>query len=840
MVPGFSFSGRELDAGPGTAVRGRANGGGRPEIVEPERRQFAAAPAGALLYGNSPIYLRGPLAWRLPRHARPRLAAHIHEDTMENLPPSPANHPDGDRSEPPARAPAERNTTRAERPRADAERPVSIGEAQPIDVLAVDDDPRNLEVTRALLSGSGARIVEASTAEDALRILLRRQVALILLDVNLPGMSGLEMAKLVRARERTRHTPIIFLTASSDVRLLERGYALGAVDFLTTPVPEQALRAKVAFFIEAHRKNEALRRNAELLRAAQERELARNVAEARRRWEEEALRREMERERRLVETLHRANQRLKILSSVRSDLLTAESVRERLPAICDRVASHLGLERWALHVAGPDGRLTLAAAGGGAAEPGLLAALDSAEAILGGLAPWVSARGEPLPPIAAVLGVACCVARPCLAGGEVVATLAFGSAERDACDPDDPATLELVGYAVGMALERDRLIAELQGRNAELREADRRKDQFLAMLAHELRNPLAPVTNAVRLLQEYGADARLRERALQAAGRQVRHMSRLVDDLLDVSRVRSGKVRLRKDTVDLVQVVREAVQTVDELVTSRRHTLVVSLPEARLGVDGDAVRLAQVVENLVANAAKYTDPGGHLRVALTREGDLAVLSVQDDGIGLAPELAGGIFEPFVQAEQGVDRSRGGLGIGLSLVKSLVEMHGGTVRVESPGPGRGSTFTVRLPALPPGAAVPAPPAASSVPPAAEARAVTPRDILIVEDIADIRETLGELLRRRGHAVREADGGRSAFALAADAPPEIALVDIGLPELDGFEVARRLRELVPAVRLVALTGYGGSEDRRRAAEAGFRAHLVKPVDIDDLVALIDTLD
>jgi signal transduction histidine kinase/DNA-binding response OmpR family regulator len=760
---------------------------------------------------------------------------------MESYPPPPAPRPEGERTGSVARE-GERNTaeTHDERPaltqRSEGERAISIGAAHPVDVLAVDDDPRNLEATRVLLSGSGARIVEARSAEEALRILLTREVALILLDVNLPGMSGLEMAKLVRARERTRHTPIIILTASSDPRLLERGYALGAVDFLTTPVPEQALRAKVAFFIEAHRKNEALRHNAELLRAAQERELARNVAEARRRWEEEALRHEMERDRRLVETLHRANERLKLLSSVRSDLLTAEIVRDRLPAICDRVASHLGLERWSLHLADSDGRLSLAATGGAdAGQTARAAALDCVEAILGGTAARTAARGEPVPPIGEALGVVCCAARPLRMGDRVVAALAFGSAERDACDPDDPATLELVGYAMAMALERDRLIAELQGRNAELREADRRKDQFLAMLAHELRNPLAPVTNAVRLLQDYGADAQMRERALAAAGRQVRHMTRLVDDLLDVSRVRSGKVCLRKETVDLARVVREAVQSVDELVASRRHALELELPGAPVLVEGDAVRLTQVVENLLTNAVKYTDPGGHLRVELRREGSEAVLAVQDDGIGIAPDLRDGIFELFVQAEQGVDRSRGGLGIGLSLVKTLVDMHGGAVGVTSAGPGQGSTFTVRLPALAEDTEVPAAPE-----PARPARGRRPRDILVVEDNADIRETLGELLRRRGHAVREAEGGRAALELARDLAPEVALVDIGLPELDGFEVAERLREMAPEVRLVALTGYGRAEDRRRGAEAGFLAHLVKPVDIDELSAVIDSLD
>ena len=260
------------------------------------------------------------------------------------------------------------------------------------------------------------------------------------------------------------------------------------MDFLTTPVPPQALRAKVAFFIEAHRKSEALHRHARLLRAAQERELARNVAEARRLWEEEALRREVERDRKLVETLHRANERLRLLASVRSDLLSAESLRERLPAICARVSKQLGLERWALHVAGPDGQLSLAAAGGVRDdEASRAAALVDLEAILGGTGPRVSARGEPAAPIAGALGAVCRLARPCAAGERVVATLAFGSAERDACDPDDPPRSSSSRYAIAMALDRDRLIAELQGRNEELREADRRKDQFLAMLAHELR-----------------------------------------------------------------------------------------------------------------------------------------------------------------------------------------------------------------------------------------------------------------------------------------------------------------------------------------------------------------
>jgi signal transduction histidine kinase/DNA-binding response OmpR family regulator len=722
-------------------------------------------------------------------------------------------------------------------PRTDTAREAPAPNPHLVDVLVVDDDPRNLAATGALLAGSGARLLEARSGEEALRILLSREVALILLDVHLPGISGLETARLVRSRVRSRHTPIIFFTAHGDDEQLRRGYALGAVDFLSKPVPDEALRGKVAFFIEAHRNHDALRRHAELLRAAQERELARNMADARRGWEEESLRREMEREKRIIDTLHRANQRLRLLSGVRSELLAADGVRARLPSICAHVAAQLGLERYAVHVARPDGRFELVAHGG-APEGALdaLAGVDGVEALIGGTAPRVSARGEAGPPVAEALGVACCVARACFGGARPVAAIAFGSTEKDRCDEDDLETLELVGYALAMALERDALIAELQMRNGELNDADRRKDQFLAMLAHELRNPLAPILNATRLLQEDGVGEDGRRRAIDAADRQVRHMARLVDDLLDVSRIRSGKVRLRKEPVDLCRVVRDSVQAVEPIVQARRHSLSVNVPAGQLVAVGDAVRLTQVVENVLTNAAKYTDPGGHLAVTLAASSETAAsIIVTDDGIGMGAELLPRVFDLFVQAEQAADRSRGGLGIGLSLVKSLVEMHGGTVAARSDGPGTGSTIEVSLP-LAPGATVTAAPA--QPPPSAAVRAA-PRDLLVVEDNDDIRETLGELLRHRGHAVRVADGGAAALALAAERAPDVALVDIGLPELDGYAVAARLHEIAPGARLVALTGYGGADDRRRAADAGFEAHLVKPVDFDELTAVIEAL-
>jgi signal transduction histidine kinase/CheY-like chemotaxis protein len=719
--------------------------------------------------------------------------------------------------------------------RSNVERPNIATDLAVVDVLVVDDDPRGLTATAAMLEGLGANLLLARSGEEALRILLVRDVAVILLDVKMPGLSGLETAAMIRMRERSRWTPIIFLTAhAQDVEQLRRGYALGAVDFLAKPVaPDEALRAKVTFFMELHRRGEALRRNAELLRAAQERDLERNLAEARRRWEEESLRRERDRERRLVETLHRANERLRLLSGIREDLLSARCL-ERLPAVLDRIARHLGLERYALWLVTGEGLLELVAHGGTEADAaGKLAAVRSSEDVVGSSAP-ASGPGDPRPPASRLLGAVSCIARLCVAHGRTVAVGAFGSSREDACEGDVADTLALACDGVAMAIERERLTAELQRQNEALADVDQRKDQFLAMLGHELRNPLAPILNAVKLLKSEEVSDGVRRMALDAADRQAHHMARLVDDLLDVTRIRSGKIRLRRSEVDLARVVEAAVQTAEPLVRARHHALRMSLPDEPVLVDGDPVRLTQVVGNLLTNAAKYTDPGGHLSVVLARAGDTATVVVEDDGIGIAADLLPRVFEPFVQGEQAVDRSRGGLGIGLSLVRTLVELHGGTVTAHSGGPGKGTRFTVELPAL----AAPAERAAPSEPPRSVERA--PHwTVLLVEDNEDIRTTLAELLRRRGHDVVEAENGEGAIEIARGRGPDVALVDIGLPGLDGFEVARRLREVAPAIRLVAMTGYGSPDDRRRGAEAGFAAHLVKPVDFDGLAHLLASL-
>jgi PAS domain S-box-containing protein len=362
-----------------------------------------------------------------------------------------------------------------------------------------------------------------------------------------------------------------------------------------------------------------------------------------------------------------------------------------------------------------------------------------------------------------------------------------------------------------------------------LRESDRRKDEFLAMLAHELRNPLAPIRNAGELLLRRTPAAAAERRAVEIIDRQVRQMTRMVDDLLDVSRITHGRIELERQPVELGAVVAAAVEAVAPAMLERRHRLSV-VPGPALTVKGDAARLQQCLVNLLSNAAKYTDAGGDVRVELLRDGGEAVLRVQDSGAGIAPDMLPVVFDLFVQSARTLDRAQGGLGLGLSIVRRLVEMHGGRVAAHSAGIGQGSTFEMRLPLSHPSTAVAPPP-----PSPAEA---APRRVLLIDDNEDAAESLAMMLRADGHEVRTGFSAAAALEMAAAWQPEVVLLDIGLPVMDGYEVARRLRA-GPAragMRLVALTGYGQPEDIQRSAAAGFDSHLVKPVGLEALARAI----
>jgi PAS domain S-box-containing protein len=367
------------------------------------------------------------------------------------------------------------------------------------------------------------------------------------------------------------------------------------------------------------------------------------------------------------------------------------------------------------------------------------------------------------------------------------------------------------------------------------RDAAQTKDDFLALLAHELRNPLAAILNTVQALDCERPAAADITHACGVVERQARHMSRLVTDLLDAARAGHVGLVLHRAPVDLAAAVTAAVETTRALIELRRHTLEVHLPDGPVWTEGDADRLRQLVENLLGNAAKYTEPGGRITLAVEPGADAVRLGVRDTGIGISPELQPRIFEPYTQADPSPGGSQGGLGIGLALVRTIVEEHGGQIAVASAGARQGSTFTVTLPrGNPPAASAPGAPRAASPGPEAPAR---PLRVLIVDDIGD---SLRRLLRRWGHDVRVAGDGPEALGLAAGFGPEVALIDLGLPGMDGYELARLLPRVAPGpCTLVAATGYGSDDDLRRAAEAGFTHYLVKPADPDDLSALLERI-
>jgi two-component system, sensor histidine kinase len=560
------------------------------------------------------------------------------------------------------------------------------------DILVVDDNPQNLIAIEAALGGLADRLIKAYSGQEALRHLLIQDFALIILDVQMPTMDGFETARLIRGRERSRETPIIFVTAyDRDDREVLAAYQLGAVDFLFKPIVPQILLAKASVFVALNRRTEEVARQADLLRAAEAREHERKIVEERRRWEAEALRRRMEEERAIAEELAKKAEEL------------ASSVAQK-----------------------------------------------------------------------------------------------------------------------------EHIEKELKRSNARLAGADRRKDEFLAMLGHELRNPLTPLATGLELMRLARVEHPTIERIRQMMERQVRQLARLVDDLLDISRITSGKIELRTNAIDLGEIVRNVADTCRPMIDDRDQRLEVKLPEEPLVVRGDAARLTQVVSNLMHNASRYTDRGGSISVVCERDGDEARIRVSDDGRGIPPEMLHRIFDMFVQQSPAND----GLGLGLTLVKQLVELQRGTVSAASEGEGRGSTFTVTLPIDAAGVAV----RIDEAPP----REPTPTHlaVVIIEDNRDARESLVELIASLGHAVHPAVDGTSGLDLVMRVRPDVAIVDIGLPGLDGYSIAERVRAGIAqgGPRLVALTGYGQDSDRRRAFKAGFDAHLVKPPSMQSLLSVL----
>jgi PAS domain S-box-containing protein len=384
--------------------------------------------------------------------------------------------------------------------------------------------------------------------------------------------------------------------------------------------------------------------------------------------------------------------------------------------------------------------------------------------------------------------------------------------------------------------QRKRLEAELRKQAQELAESHRRKDEFMAMLAHELRNPLTPVRNALHLLRQRGTDEATRRWVQDVLARQVEHMSRLLDDLLDVARITRAEIHLQRECLDLSLLVRATAEDHRVLLENADLTLHLEVPEEPVWVSADRTRLAQVLGNLLHNAAKFTDPAGQVLVRLTKDpdGKRAAVTVQDTGIGIQPELLNVVFQPFFQADRTLERSRGGLGLGLALVKALVELHGGTVRALSAGPSSGTEITFWLPLECPVVAKPPSPTPTQAP----AKSLR---VVVVEDNPDTGETLRALLELFGHEARVARSGWAGVETTRQWRPDVVLCDIGLPGMDGYAVARTLRQdaAIPKTSLIALSGYGSDADKNRCLEAGFRVHLTKPIDPTELERVLATV-
>ena len=636
-----------------------------------------------------------------------------------------------------------------------------LSRKEPI-LLNINDNEANRYALTRMLRAAGFQVVEGGTGAEALRLASEVKPDLVILDVKLPDLNGIEVCRRLKSDPLTASAVVLHLSANY-IRTENKveGLESGADGYLTQPVESSELLATVRSLLRMRQAEEESRAAALQWKATFE-SLGDGVCL-------------LDREGRVM----RANRAFLALLGRPEDKVLGYPFEE----------------------------LMRAASGGEAELPpscgSVLSCREETEVGLG--ARWYRVAANP------VEG----------AGGVVTGAVRI--------------LTDITG--------RRELEDALRQRAADLAEADRRKDEFLAMLAHELRNPLAAIVNALHLVESTKSEADgMASKALQVMMRQSQHMARMVDDLLDVSRFNRGHIELRRALVDLRQVVQQSVDARRRAIQDKGLQLEVSLPPGSGGLwmNGDATRLEQVVSNLLDNATKYTESGGHVFVGVMVEGKgperQAVLRVRDTGIGMGPELMARVFELFVQAEQQLDRSRGGLGIGLTLVRRLVELHGGKVLVHSEGEGRGSEMTVRLP-LEAEQVVPLP-VPEAKPPVSEESG--PRRVLLVEDNDDTREVLRDLLEMWGHRVEVAENGIKGVQLFPVLRPHVALVDLGLPGMDGFQVARKIRESEGGqdVFLVALTGYSG-EHRTQAMEAGFNLHIVKPVNVEELERLLEHL-
>ncbi len=546
-------------------------------------------------------------------------------------------------------------------------------------------------------------------------------------------------------------------------------------------------------------------------------------------------------ERKYIETaLQKQSERLRLMWEAASLLLTTEEPDKMVQGLFNKIAPHFGLDTYFNFMVNDAGdALRLESCAGITEEVArTITRLEFGQAVCGTVAlrrepivaTYIQESNEPMTQLVKSFGIRAYACSPLMINGKLLGTLSFASRTRNQFDEDELEFLRTICHYVTVAYERLRLVLELK-------ENDRRKDEFLATLAHELRNPLAPIRNGLQILRLADDNRDTVEQAREMMERQLLQMVRLIDDLLDLSRISRGKIELRKEQGDLAVVVQNAIETSRPLIEQSSHLLMTSIPAEPIFVDADVTRLAQVFANLLNNAAKYTEKGGRIWLTVEREGNEVVVSVKDTGVGIPAHQLPGVFEMFSQVDRSLEKSQGGLGIGLSIVKQLVEMHGGTVKAQSEGHGFGSEFIVRLPVLAVLDHELQPPSER----AEHASASAERRIVVADDNEDSAFTMAMMLKLMGNDVRTAHDGFEAIEVAEAFRPELILLDIGMPGLNGYDACRRIREQAwgKGVVMVALTGWGQDEDKRRSREAGFDHHLVKPIEPEALEKLLAAL-
>jgi signal transduction histidine kinase/DNA-binding response OmpR family regulator len=735
-----------------------------------------------------------------------------------------------------------------------------LSDGEKINILMVDDNAANLLALEAILQAPDRNLVSASSGDEALRYLLGTDVAVILLDVYMPGIDGLETAAMIRGREKSRDIPIIFLTAdSTGHRHISRGYSLGAVDYILKPVEPDILRSKVAVFVELFKKTEEIKRQAELLH---EKNIELEEANLQRLGRLIELGQQLAAERDPVRVLEKfCHAARDIVGADHAAVGVVEGNDSESPYFCRSDAEGTRVEG--------DAQVP-------SADEGVIATLfkEGRTLRLGGDDEPLAS--DHLPPTS--LSARSLLGTPITHSGRALGWLYL--TDKVGADEFSEADERLAGTLatqVAVAYESARLYAEAQRQAAALKlevaerkqaeeerasmlvreqaaradaeRANRTKDEFLATLSHELRTPLTAILGWSRLLRTSKFEGEQLTRALETIERNARSQSQLIDDLLDVSRIITGKLRIDAQPIELVPIVEAAIDSIRPAAEAKSINFEVALDPSAGCVSGDADRMQQVVWNLFSNAVKFTPEGGRVEVRLERIDSHTRISVADSGAGIDAKFLPFIFDRFRQADGSTTRKHGGLGLGLAIVRHLVELHGGEVSVRSDGVERGSTFSVVLPLLEGGANGASSTSTNTAPTADEVETAassvaSPLEglcVLVVDDEADTRDWIAAVLRRNGAAVRSCGSAAEALRLLDAWEPDILVSDIGMPREDGYSLIKKIRKAGAGSRVpaVALTAYASVEDRARALEAGFQEHLVKPVEPERLVAAIASI-